>query len=571
MTNLIFPIESSDSTLSGAELEGLARSANGDLSRALAAWRAGPYAEYLRGQVQRVERSLRFSLEVRTQDPATIFVRDDLELTVDEDLFVGVVVLYGQYGWDGVEAMLACLKGQTEHTARVVRGAVEILESAIARTLIAIEADATQMAQSQASMLRAEVEAQLRFFTKEVDPQWGGHRLQISDDARERMVAGLQEARRRQKTVMSLDPKVKERIAKDGRTPEVVLARRKRDEYRRLLAEYWEGRQKAERDKLFAAQAQIGAAFSPALTILDDVDDDINDWIGPISLRSVKSDIVRRRSRKIEIAYEKKIYAALTAIRDELDRHLGSLANPGMSARLFAALGASSADRWNAGGLHKIAITEAVRLEGALEIRKDYYQVNRILGRDTILGQMMSRVDADRPATLYQAVLRQYLLDLDRHLEQRRTEDAFLASAWHAVEVAAALASLLVATLAIPFGAGAVAVPAALTSLISLLTVTTCVLSLALLARSLVELVEGAAHADAAVIDELIKTGTLHPEAMFEVGRLIVRKQLMFKALTVDLVKQIAILAAQHKLKPLAFALDMQGHVDDMETLGASL
>ncbi|MBO9707386.1 MAG: hypothetical protein J7521_04145 [Caulobacter sp.] len=571
MTNLVYPIVSKDTALSGPELEGLARSPNGELSRALAAWRAGPYADYLHGQALRGVRSLRFSVEVKTQDPAVLFVHDDKEITVDQDLFVGVVVLYGQYGWDGVAAMLACLKGHTEHTARVVRAAVETLEPAIARTLLAIEVEATNLAQTQAVAQKEYIDEQLKCFQEHPDPFWGTHRLRISDADKERLVSGLQEARRRQKTVLSLDPGVKERIAKDGGAPEVVLKRRKQEEYRRLLAEYWEGRQKVELDKLFAAQAQIGAAFSPALAILDDIGDDINDWIGPLSLRSIRNDTIRLRSTKLETTYEQKIYLALVSMREQLDNHIVSLSSPGLSSKLFTALAAPSEDRWKAGGLHQIAIAEAVRLKGVLEVQQDYYQVNRILGRDAILGQMMSRADTDRPATLHQAVLRQYLLDLDRHLERRRQEDAFYASVWHDVEVATALASLLIAAASIPFGGGAVAVPAALTSLLGLLTVSTCVVSLALLAHSLVKLVGDNAQAGGEVVEQLIRTGVLNPKAMAEVGRLIVRKQALFKALSVGLVKDAALLALGHKLKPLAFALDMQGHLDDMETLGAAL
>lgn len=566
MTNLVYPLELQDAGAASDGLEGLARSPNDALSRAAARWRDGPYARYKENQPG--IRILRFSIEVKTHDPAIVFLRDDIELTVDQDLFAGLVVLYGQYGWDGIKAMLACLKNHTGYTAGVVHEAVKMLEVLIVRTLLSIETEATSIARTQASKQRAYVDSQMQRFKK--DDYWKSWRLQMGD-AKEILVKALQEARRQQKAVYALDARVKERIAKDGRTPDVVLARRKRDNYRRLLANYWESRQKAERDKLIAAQEQIGALFAPALAILDDLDDDIHEWLGPVSLRKVKDDAARLRSTRCEVFYEQKIYAALLSMRSQLDNHLTSLSNPGMSSRLFAALDAAGKDHWAAGGVHQIAIDEALRTEGVFERRGRYYQLNRVLGRDAILGQMVARADIDRPGTLYQAVLRQYLLDLDRHLARKRKEDSFYASIWHAVEVATALACLLIAAAAIPFGAGAVAVPAALTSLIGLLTVSTCVVSMVLLAHGLVELVKANAQAGGDVVDELIRTGQLDPDAMIEVGRLVIRQQALFKAVSTDLIKQVALMALQHKLKPLAYALDMQGHLDDMETLGASL
>lgn len=164
-------------------------------------------------------------------------------------------------------------------------------------------------------------------------------------------------------------------------------------------------------------------------------------------------------------------------------------------------------------------------------------------------------------------MLRQYVIALEGRLDQLRDDAAFVDSIWRALELAVALAGLLLAVLSIPFGAGAVAVPAALAATLSAAGLFVAVIGIALLAHSIASLVIADGAAAGELRDTLLDIGRDDTRALLEIGELVSRHTAVHEALTTGLALELAKLVAQHKLRALELALDLDGYLDDIEML----
>ena len=567
---------SGEGDVNAEELAALMRAPNSSLFLARRRWEETVWQAYKDGLLQRGTRALRFPVSVFTMDPKEVFLKEDLEIPLDTEFFAQVILLYGTHGLAGIEAMLASLKEHIEHTRTLVRETVKVLETLIARELLSIEAAATTLALAENRTLLAGVNGFLGKFKP--DDYHKSQRLSVSQ--KEILYESLKVAHRLQGKIAALGKSIQERNRKDGGDVQVVRGKRERDHYRKLLAEIYLKPQRQHIAALEAVQEKIGAIFMPALLILNALDDDILNWAAMAG---------RMDSLKAEVKFDAKMYAALAELKEQLELDAISLSNPGVSARLLGHLSLATTDRRHAGGVHDAALDKVLEplpsvrefiksavLQGGigvyytLEARTYYSQSNRVLGRPAILARLQERAMAERPCSFTQAVLLHFRLDLERRIEGLEQTDAFYESIWHWIDVCLALAGLLLATLAVPFGPGAIAVPAALTTVLAAASMTTCVLSLIMMARGLLQLFAATDAAGGDIRKQLIELGQLNRAAFIEVGKLVVRRQALFKGATTDLVKQVIELAVAHKLKPVAFALEMQGNLDDMETLAAS-
>jgi hypothetical protein len=573
-------------------LQQAAARADSPLGRAAARWREGPWEAYRRGLLHQTERTLRFRVRVLTTDPDVVYLEDACELVVDDSLFVRVAMLYGLHGWRGVESLLACLKDYTEHLRRLVRAAVEALEPLIADELVAIEAEATRLAARE----RAAMDRALRGWQAQFRKDDYHRTMRLNIPREDELILALREARRLQKRIAPWSDKLRERAAKDGGGAR--FARRERERYRQALVDTYLAKQRPLLDELAAVQARIGAVFPPALLIVHDLDDDVRDWRTTAELARGSSSLQRTVSLKREVDYEQRIYAALGDLLEQVDVHGEGLASPGIARVVATAMGERPERRWNAGGLHRYALTEVLRekptagdlleasaLRGMIGVwftlkeRREYAATNRVLGRPAVLERLLTKVEAEQPATWRQVVLHQYRLDLERELEQRRQDAAFVESLWHCFEVTLAVAGVLLAVVGIPFGvplaalgleAAAVAVPAALTAALGAATLVTGVLGIVLAVRGVLALIQAGEQTSTEIRGRLVELGQVDPAAFAQLASLCARRRIIFRSAS-GLLGELVALAAAHRLRPVAFALDMRGYLDDLEMLDGGL
>jgi len=514
------------------------------------------------------ERLLRIPVTVHTEDSSVVFLNDVVEVPFGPDFFRQLVRFYGRYGWEGVDSLIANLVSQTETVKTLIGAAIVELETLIAPALIRIESAATALAKDQTGIMLDLVASHEGLFHK--DEYWKSWRLPTGEGT-DQVRAKLQDIRRVQRDIASLQPKIDERIRADGGDSKTVQRKRRRDAYRRLLAEQWEGPQRANFEKLGRLQEELGVLCPPASLIVDDLDDTIFEWLDLATARKSTNTVIKNRSIAVEVDYGGRMHAAVVTLRKALSLTATSLSNPGMSATIFQLLDQAPERRWRAGGLHAGVIAEAARMEKLTEKTSSYFSVNRILGRDAILLQTLDRIVTTQTGSFEQMVAFHYLLDLKRDLARKRQEDAFYESVWHFVEQSVAAVALLIAVLSIPFGAGEIAVPAAMTAFLSTLSTVTAILSIAMLARHVANALGELGGASGTVANVLVDTGMKDAEAMQQLSQVLCRHRLLLKSITTDLLKEVAAMALAHKLKPLSYALQIRGHYYDLEAVGAPI
>lgn len=550
---------------------------NAALGRAYGEW-ATAWAAYRKTQLlgggHVGERVLRFAFTVPTGDADVPFTTQHVEITFGPDFMQQLVWLYAAHGWTGVAAMLAQLPTLTLQARAMIEKAVVTLEGMIAQALIRMEQVATAVARDQNDVMLAQAEEYFRSFhdlTVEKDGEdhhiTRGHLL--PGPQTDAMIAKLKALRRILKKIEPLNAEVAERRSKDGGDPETVRRKRARDAYRRKLAEIWETPLKAELQAMLTLQEELAAIFPPALMIVDDLTDTIFNW--QETSEAKPGTVSGRASSAAENHYEAAIYDRCVELRETLGWIATSLDNPGLGATIMRALGGDPHRRWEQGGLHRIAIVEATRLASLLTDAQSYFSLNRVMGRDKIMIPTLDRVIENQRGSFDQAVLHNHLMDLTRFLEAERKDDAFYDSLFHRIEQFAAFAVLLASLLTLVLGPEAVAVPAAVASFVSGFSTASSLLMLVVMARGIAQVLGEVDPANSEIAAALLNDGILDMAAVAEVGTLICRQRRALKAVTVDIVKELVALAIAGKVKPLAFALHVRGHLYDMQTLGIPL
>lgn len=543
-------------------------------------WRRECWLPYQRGQIGARVRVHRFTCGVSAHGGAEPLASDKLELPLDDYLFDSVLDLYAKYGSPGMQA--AGKGGQlTGFDRAFLIKTLARIDNLIGRELIAIQAQASILARQENAQFAASVGEHIKKFGFNAGYQ--SPELQLDKDV---LYTKVRDFHRLQLRIARQKVAADERFQKDGGDNATVLRRRARDEYRRLLAEQAEKPMRETQTALNSLCMEIAAVFSPALLILDEVEDDLIEWMTKTEYARSKSDFRRKRSKEVELKYDRKILRALNEMKSALDATKTSLFNPGVESRLLALRGSSSADKFAAGGSHTVVMDFALEKRPGIastikdgvvtglfglyftrDALEDYALANRVLGSPSVLRRLLSEVETTLPNSLRRAVLMHHCLELEARLKREKLDAKFYESIWHYFQVVAAGASLLLAVLSIPFGAGAVGVPAALSAFLAVLGIASAVLGVIVMVGSVLKLVGKALDADDDLSRQLLHLGYWDAEALDHLGSMLSSHHEVTKALTTGMLGEMVKLAAAHKLRPVAFALDMQGYLDDMETL----
>jgi hypothetical protein len=593
MTDLIYEFETTDPL--AEDLSALLREANTDLFRAKQQWRKSVWEPYQQGLLHKERRTFEFHVDVKTSDEDDLFVQDLVEFELGDDLFNILIELYAQYGWRGFQAFKPIIDKQTFPRQEMLYATLQRVDDLVANRLIDLQRQTIELGHRNCT-------EQLKWLSNEkqrfiLNKSYDKYELKISIDKLDELYPLLNECRHIQNKIRPLDEKIAERNRKDGGDYITIKSRRERDEYRRKFVKLFQDLKDESIKELEKIQKRIGELYAPALLILNELDDDL-DYVLTTSrkLKLPYNSSQINKSRNVELTYQDKIYHCLREIHDAaiaVDRSYG---NPGIESvvRQYQAL--NMRKRYDAGGVHHVVLAKVLEevpgvasyIENSIRYGvagfyftkqqiSDYHLVNRVLGKPSIIALLQDSMLDERATSFQRAVLMQYSLDLKRTLERQKKREEFYNTLWHALEVATAAAGLLLAVLSIPFGVGAVAVPAAITAALSALSLTTLVLGIPLLVSSLLQLIDGVLSTEEnlqqkveKLQQEMFELGQIDPDALLELSVVLYENHLLLEQASEGVLIEFIKLAGAHRLKPIAFMIDMEGYLDDMETLGAS-
>lgn len=545
-------------------------------------------------------RTLVFDAVIATHDTAETFSRERFELQTSEELFDQLLELYTTGGLHCIYQLAkhvnSAAGGLAYHTRRFVNVSMELLDALVAGCLKEIESEATRAAATQFESQLDTLDKLGKCFLSRGPDKYELYvgKLQRKGppppiDAKDRLYELYKTCFKLKRSIGSLQKKIDDRNSKDGGgTPQRLAAKRKKDAGRQTMVDQFLKPQRELIKEFMRARAEIENIFPPAAYALQMLEEDILDFL-PIAEQAKAAPALYRKSRDVQLKYDTRIYFLIRELEAELRAARDSLACEGTASRVDEYLDRDFIQRTTElGGLHHCildftlskrpglrAIIENGATQGIFGVyftaaaRKEWAQANRVMGNPGVVFRLEER-NLDRLPTLRGIVLTHYRIDLERRFAEMTLEESRSHQRWHYVEVAFAIAGLLVAAISIPFGAGAIAVPAGLTFALSILHSALAIFGLVLMVKSITGLIEQNLQARDELQNELIAAGQLDPEALREVGALAARNRELFNAATSGLALEVVKLALAHKLKPIAFALDLDGYLDDVEMLQAS-
>lgn len=554
------------------------------LIRARTAWRREVWEPYRQKQIRLTPRSIAFSIGIGSQGGRQAIENDDLEVPLDADLFESLIEIYGTYGSAAFNAAWAQRDSLSYHDQQLLGRSIARLQGQIARELIRIQPDATALALKENAELADAMKKHLDKFR--MNAGYGKIELDISYDDKDALYSALRECKALQDRIEPLQGAIKELDRKDGGDRATIARKRERDRYRQLRVRGPLDARDRVIDELEKRQLEIGKLFPPALLILDELEDDLHEVLSTADAGRARKNTSRITSKEIQLKYEAKMHRVLRDICEGLAAIRTSLANPGAETTINAHLSKSELEQVRGGGLHAAVLDYALKKQAGISAfvregvlyglfglyftaqeRVNYTQENRVLGSPRVLRRLLNAVEAEAPNTFRHAVLRQYVLELEGRVSRELDDQAAIDSWWHFAEMLVAAAGLLLAVLLIPFGPGAVAVPAALATFLALAGLAITVSGIVLLAGSVVSLVGQSLDAESELKRKLVSLGRDDLSALLELGGLLSRHHALVRALTSGMLQELVKLAVAHKLRPVAYALDMQGYLDDIRML----
>jgi hypothetical protein len=545
-------------------------------------------------------RAVVFESAVVTHDSAEEFSRERFSLETGDKLFDQLLDLYMVCGLRGIYGLTrhvnSAAGGLTYHTRGFINDSVGLLEEMVAGRLLELQGEASESARQQIIEQRLAIKNMRNCFEKRHAHFYELYvgRLQRTGapppvGAKDRLYELFKTCFRLKRSIAKLQEGVDERNRKDGGDAAKVSKARERDEYRRLLADQFLKPQAKLIAEFMAARGEIENIFPAAVFVLEELEEDVLKFLS-IPAQAKAGDLLYRASRDVQLKYDSKIYYFLGELAAELDTVFDSLAREGVEDKIADYLSTDVRQRiTELGGLHECifgfclskqpglgSIIESGITRGVLGVyfkiteRRQWSQFNRVLGSLGVVFRLEEDYRDQMPG-LRNAVLTQYRVDLERKLAELEAEENRSRQRWHFVEVIVAVAGLLLAAISIPFGAGAVGVPAGLALTLSVLHTALLLTGLVLMVKSIGELITANMQARAELQARLIEVGQTDAKALRDFAGVAARNHALFDSATTGLALELVKLALAHKLKPVAYALDMQGYFDDVEYLQASL
>lgn len=561
---------------------------NARVQAALERWQKNLWRPYADGR--NPARVLRFTVVLPGHDGAE-FERVEVTLVSNEGLFEQILYLAAELGQPGLsgamQAVVTAHAGLTYQTRQIFLSSIDAVERLVAAELQIAEAAASRKALLQTRALNEANATFRRLFSDLTSEGETWKSLWLPGTQKADLFEKLLRCRGHRRKIEALAAEIETLDRKDGATPAARRAARSRDAYRQLRLDIYAGPQRAEIVALEQLQAEIFDLFPPALGIMGSLDADLAGWV-PLAEASPGS--IKDQS-KLHRKYDQLLWAVLqeqTTMVGLIDR---SLAAAGVETWAAAYFKLDLTDRIKAGGLTGHLVTQllapspgigdlaqALVMSGAvfgainfLDAREGHLDENRVMARVPLLDHLAVEVGADETSALHAALLRSFLRDLQREARRQMIQQRDSDRMWHRVEMTLTFCGLVVGLVTLPFGAGEAILPASLAVWATIGGVALLVGTVVILTRSILVALSGALQADATLRDRLIEIGQQDPEALEELGAFILSRRELAASLTRTVVEELAEMAVQRLLPPLAFAIDLRDHFQAMDSLSVGL
>ncbi|MCA3283605.1 MAG: hypothetical protein ING16_12110 [Roseomonas sp.] len=533
--------------------------------------------------------ALRIKITVLDTDGKT-FAPAEILLGQAHELPVDIAEAALRHGAVAVTAILetALSYRMNRDFGRLMLSAVATVERWMAEELAALEARASALAQTELKVMQDLNEKfRGRFRGTKFSTKKPIYKLDLPAVTKTTLFAKLAETRLHRMTMDALAPEMARRDRIDGTTPQRRAAARKRSPTRAAHYEMFAGRHRAAALALMQLDAEIFAIFPPALAILGQIDADLAGWVPHDDAPPGRA----IEMLKLEQKYDALIRSALLAHDQALATIATSLASASAVGWANAYFQLSDEDRRDVGGLvgHVQArlLAEAPGawdrlfnlatlgpLFGTLASNAKEAAAlaeNHVLARLPLVARMARAGLAAPQPGAETLLLSTFVRDLARAQAVLVAEESASATRWRKMELALALAGLVVGLVTLPFGAGEAILPASLGTISAITVGTLIVGSVALMARAVMDTLAEGLRNDTLLRDRLIGTGQTNPEAMEAVALFLTTRRDMARALGTAAVEALVDIAAQRLLPPLALALDLRDHYQAMDTLTEGL
>jgi hypothetical protein len=471
---------------------------------------------------------------------------------------------------------------------RLILSAVEVVERWMAGELVRIEARASALALTQLEAMQAANRGFRKRFREVVfSEKTPSYVLDLPPATKTTLFSLLHQTRKHRAMIAAMAPEIAQRDRVDGPTPKARAEARKASPTRAAHVEIFSGRHRAASTALMDLDEKIFAIFPPALAIIGEAGEDLKDWVPYAEVPSGQKEAMLT----VEQKYDARILAALVA-------HDRALATVATSLRAASCAGwaedyfrLSAEARRDAGGMvgHVQArlLAEAPgawdRLAnlvtkgpvfGTLASDREEAEAlaeNHVMARQPQISAMVAQGLTGGRAAAETLLLSAFARDLARAQAKQVAEERASAARWRKVELALALAGLVVGLVTLPFGAGEAILPASLGMLSAVAVGTLIAGSIALMARAVMGELKTALQADVSLRDRLVECGRTNPEALEAVALFLTTRRDVARSIGAAALESLIDIASQRLLPPLALALDLRDHYQAMDMLTEGL
>jgi hypothetical protein len=520
----------------------------------------------------------------------TDFAPTEIVLGPPHALPVDIALAVLRHGSAAVTAILrtALSYRMNPEYGRQILSALEVVERWMADELARIEARASVLAQAQIETMHTRNrQFRARFREVRFSEKTPSHVLDLPPATKATLFSLLYQTRKHRTTIAAMTSEIERRDRIDGPTPEARIKARKASPARAAHVELFAGPYRAASTALMDLDEKIFAIFPPALAIIGEAGADLKDWVPYADALSGQM----LAMLEIEQKYDARIYAALVAHDRALKTVATSLRNATCAAWAKDYFRLSPDARRDAGGLigHVQArlLAEApgawdrlanVLTEGPLfgtlasdREEAEALEENHVMARQPVILAMVAQGFAAGGAQAETLLLSAFSRDLARAQTEQVANERASAARWRIVELALALAGLVVGLVTLPFGVGEAILPASLGMISTVVVGTLIVGSIALMARSVMSELSTSLRANVRLRDRLLECGRNDPEALEAVALFLTTRRDVARKIGETALESLIDIASQRLLPPLALALDLRDHYQAMDTLTLGL
>lgn len=548
-----------------------------------------------------VVRSLYFSVEVPTFDVATPFATIKIDLQTGEEFFKDFLEAYLKLGSACIQAMLhsAAWKSITLHTRKFVLSTVAFVETLFFHHFIEIESDATAAALKENEEMQKRLVNSEKGFVTHKYPQ-GSELVSIERVDEEGVVWHFSKNDLYKLLILcwkinskmsALKTNIDERNKKDGSTAEKRRANRAKFPYKQKWLDIWQGPYNALMLELQDAAEKIYKIFSPALLILDELGEDINNYWP--DERGSASDRQYRASRDVQIKYDSMMRQFLKDSLLELEQIKLGLLNPGISSTILTYLQQDVEGRLiKFNGIFSVVINFCLEekpgmatmaaeplntgatILGLFESdtwkkRQNFAQTNRIMGHIRPLTNLTGNPETETQ-TFRDILLRSYIYDLQRKQIALAMEEKSSRSMWHIVQIAFGVLAIVAGVVTLIFGYGTIPIAAGLTLLATAAKSILFFLGVALLIRATVEQIKAIDQDAISVRNSLIDMAMNNSETFLALGENMKRNRNALATAGIEVLKQLALIPLS-RFRIIEIAMEIEMHVSTVDMVMGTL